>query len=107
MNAVKRGVHYWSWVFLESMGIGAIVVVCVLAVRSFWEERHEAFPMYCSLVCGVVLWQNRWCCVQLLTWFLRPASCFNSFNAGGEKSSVAWKAQEFCSVRCTEDWRRA
>ena len=80
MNAVKRGVHYWSWVFLESMGIGAIVVVCVLAVRIILEKRDTklfqctaawCMVWYCGRIDGAV------CSLSDLV--PRPASCFNFF----------------------------
>ena len=107
MNAVKRGVHYWSWVFLESMGIGAIVVVCVLAVRIILERETRSFSnvLQPGVWCGIVA-ESMVLSAVYLTWFRVQLPVLISFNCR-RREIFRGLAQEFCSVRCMEDWRRA
>ena len=81
MNAVKRGVHYWSWVFLESLGIGVIVVVCVLAVRIILGRETRSFSnvLQPGVWCGIVA-ESMVLCAVYLTWFRVQLPVLISFN---------------------------
>ena len=101
MNAARRGMTYWSWIFLESLGLGAAVVLCALVVRILFGRTSLSVMGVLQVVVWIGILGELMCmCAIYLTWFRVQLPVLISLNC--RRKEIFWSLESarllFCVV---------